>query len=82
MIDDTLRAELRSQRLPEDADGLMRWLVTHRVTPHVERFPDGGWGVRGDMSSTQSRMHHGRSLREALALLALDLAVQRNGQHA
>ena len=63
-------------------NGLMRWLVTHRITPHVERFPDGGWGVRGDGASRQRRMHHGRSLREALAYLALAVATGMNGQNA
>ncbi len=41
-MDDVLRATLQHQRLPEDANGLMRWLVTHQVTPHVDRFPESG----------------------------------------
>jgi len=81
MMDDTLRAKLRHRRLPEDADGLMHWLVTHRITPQVERYPNGEWGVRSDMSAAHRGVHRRRSLREALAHLALAVAARRNGQN-
>jgi hypothetical protein len=74
-MDDALRATLRSKRLPEDADGLMRWLIQHGATPHVERLPNHRWAVGSDLGPYQIE-GHGRSVIEALARLARNVAAR------